>query len=136
MAATGPGRRPINKFQENIAVITGSLRLTVFVVAVLALFAGMGVSADYQSMTNEQLSAIRGTLGSAPPEERDAFRSEWTTRLEKMTPAEREQYIGTGPGRGNGLKDGTGSPGIGRGNGPGDGSGGGSGGNGNGKGRS
>ncbi len=88
-------------------MITKYLRITVFVAAVLALSAGLAFSADYQSMTNEELSAIRGTLGNVTPEEREAFHSEWTTRLDQMTPAEKEQYIGTGTGRGNGLMDGS-----------------------------
>ena len=131
------------------------LRFVIFVTAALVLSAGSCFAADYQSMTNEELSAVRGTLSTATQEERDAFHAAWTSRLERMTPAEREQLVGSGPGRGNGLKDGTGrsdgpgsgpgggnsnaGSGGGRGNGPGDGSGSGGGGNGggngNGKGR-
>ncbi len=94
------------------------LRLAVFVTGALVLSAGTCFSADYQAMTNEELSAIRGTHSNATQEERDAFRAAWTSRLDRMTPAERERFAGTGMGSGNGLKDGTGVSG-GPGSGPG-----------------
>jgi hypothetical protein len=94
----------------------------IVVIAVFGLWAGMGFAADYQAMTTAELNAIRGTHSNATPADRDAFRSEWTSRLDKMTPAEREQYVGSGPGKGRGLQDGTGRPealgnGVGGGNG-------------------
>ena len=58
------------------------------------LIASPVIGADYSSMTNEQLSALRGTFGTASPEEHAAFQQEWQSRLQEMTPAERQQYAG------------------------------------------
>ena len=69
---------------------------------------------DYQKMTTKELSELRGTMYNASQEDRDAFRAEWTKRLEQMTSEEKEQFLGAGGGRGkgsrmgNGLGDGSG----------------------------
>ena len=102
---------------------------------------------DYSAMSTEELSNLRGSMQTATPAERDAFHAEWTSRVEQMTPAERQEHMGPGKGihrtddsgemgtgRGNGPGDGSGSGGMGSGNGPGDGSGGGGMGSGNGNG--
>lgn len=105
----------------------------VFLMLVLLGFlAGIATAADYQSMTNEELSVIRNTLQNATQEERDAFHSEWSGRLEQMSPEEMASYSSAGPGKGNGLQDGSGDGegsgnGSGGGNGNGNGSGGGNG---------
>ena len=52
------------------------------------------MGADYSSMTNEELSALRGTMREAPQEEHAAFQQEWQDRLQQMTIAERQQYAG------------------------------------------
>jgi len=49
---------------------------------------------DYSSMSNEELSKIRGTLRSASQEDRNAFRSEWQQRIQAMTPEEQQLYMG------------------------------------------
>jgi hypothetical protein len=99
-------------------------------------------AADYKAMSTEELSNLRGTMQSAPQAERDAFRSEWNSRLDQMTPSERQNYMGSGKGmdeRGNpvhnggGMGSGSGS-GSGGSGGMGDGSGSGGGGMGSGSG--
>lgn len=68
-----------------------------------------GYSTDYKSMTNEELSAVRGNLYNATQDERDAFHKEWTSRFDNMSAAEKEKYANSAPGRGLGLKDGSGT---------------------------
>lgn len=66
-------------------------------------------AADYKAMSTEELSNLRGTMQSAPQAERDAFRSEWNSRLDQMTPSERQNYMGSRKGmdeRGNSVHDG------------------------------
>ena len=97
------------------------------------LGAGMIVSpvwaTDYSSMTNEELSALRGTMQNAAQEEHAAFQQEWQDRLQQMTPGERQQNSGRPA---NALQDGSRS-GVGAGsNGGGGNGGGGNGGGGNG----
>ena len=104
---------------------------------------------DYSTMSTTELSTLRGTMQSASQADRDAFHAEWMSRVEQMTPAERQQYMGqrkgmgmrstSGNGMGSGM-DGTsgsgmgsgmgGNSGGGMGGGSGSGSGGGSGGGG------
>lgn len=47
----------------------------------LLLLPAIGLSADYQSLTTEELSELRKTMYDAYQEERDAFRTEWKNRL-------------------------------------------------------
>ena len=49
---------------------------------------------DYSSMSNEELSAIRGTLRDADQTDRDAFRTEWLIRTKSMTPEEKQTIFG------------------------------------------
>ncbi len=87
-------------------------------------------AADYKAMSSEELSDLRGTMQSAPQAERDAFRSEWNSRLDQMTPSERQNYMGSRKGmdeRGNSVHEG-GRMGSGSGGGMGGGSGSGGGG--------
>ncbi|WP_163335769.1 hypothetical protein [Desulfopila sp. IMCC35008] len=126
-------------------------RVVVTTATVVFLTVGQGYSADYQSMTTEELSDIRGSLYNASQDERDAFHAEWNKRLDSMSAEERAQFAASGPGRGKGLQDGSGAGrqggageglgkgngnrgGDGTGNGGGRGNGGGQGGNGGGKG--
>ncbi len=53
-------------------------------IAVAGLMAG-----NYSQMTFEELNALRGTI---PVEERDAFRAEMQSRMQAMTPQERETF--------------------------------------------
>lgn len=50
-------------------------------------------SADYSTMSTQELSHLRGTMQSASQADRDAFDAEWRHRVERMTPAERQQYM-------------------------------------------
>jgi hypothetical protein len=97
------------------------------------LVAPLAMATDYSTMTTAELSEIRGTLYNATEEERMAFRQEWQSRLNEMTPAERQQYAGPPANAPRlGSQDGTGlGGGIGSGKGGGNN---GSGGNGNGNG--
>ncbi len=66
-------------------------------------------AADYKAMSTEDLSNLRGTMQSAPQAERDAFQAEWNSRLDQMTPSERQNYMGSRKGmdeRGNPVHNG------------------------------
>jgi hypothetical protein len=49
---------------------------------------------DFSSMTNEELSAMRGTVRDADQVDRDAFRAEWLNRTKSMTPEEKQRAFG------------------------------------------
>ena len=103
-------------------------KLLAVVSLILVLLPGGAISADYQSMTTQELSTLRGTMYNAPQEERDAFRAEWTKRLDEMSAEEKQQYLGPGGGRGKGNRSQAGlgdGSGRGRGGGQGNGQGGG-----------
>ena len=72
-----------------------------------AIFTLPAQSADYQSMTTEELSQIRGTLYNASQDEHNAFQEEWSKRLESMDSSERTKYSSSAPGNGKGLRDGS-----------------------------
>ena len=76
-------------------------------VLVLSLCAA-GSAADYQSMTTEQLSSLRGTMFDQPEAERDAFRAEWQKRIAQMSEEEKRNYFSSGSGRGAGGRTGDG----------------------------
>lgn len=84
-------------------------RVVVTTANLLFLAVGPVYAADYQSMTTEELSDIRGSLYNASQEERDAFHAEWSKRLDSMSADERAQFAASGPGRGKGLQDGSGA---------------------------
>ncbi len=63
---------------------------------------------DYSTMSTAELSKLRGTMQSASQADRDALHREWMSRVEKMTPAERQQYMGQGKGKGMGMGGGMG----------------------------
>jgi len=72
-----------------------SLQKTAILMSIMALSATtVWAATDYSAMSNEELSAVRGTLHSSSQEERNAFRTEWQQRVQKMTPEEQQQYIG------------------------------------------
>ena len=99
------------------------IALSLLLTLVILILAGQAMSADYQAMTTEQLSQLRGTMYNASEEERAAFRAEWTKRLNQMSAEERQQYLGADSGRGKGNRLGTGlGDGTGRGRGGGAGS--------------
>ena len=77
-------------------------------------------AADYESMSTQELSQLRGTMYNKSDEERDAFRSVWQQRINRMSEEEKAKYLGSGSGRGQGNRSGTGlgdGAGRGRGNG-------------------
>lgn len=86
---------------------------------VLTLLTG-AQAADYESMSTQELSQLRGTMYNKSDEERDAFRSVWQQRINRMSEEEKAKYLGSGSGRGQGNRSGTGlgdGTGKGRGNG-------------------
>lgn len=76
-------------------------KVTLIVLSAIAAFA-----ADYSTMTMEQMQAMRGTL---PVEERPAFQAEMQSRLQAMTPEERQAATSTMKQSKSGPMDGTGS---------------------------
>ena len=46
---------------------------------------------DYSSISDDELSALRGTIGRAGQEEKDAFRKEWRNRVRNMNQEERQK---------------------------------------------
>jgi len=74
------------------------MKKTVSRTIIALLAAGMlsipAFAADYSAMSNEELSALRGTMRTATDQERDAFRQEWQKRVHAMTPEEAEIYRG------------------------------------------
>jgi hypothetical protein len=94
---------------------------------------------DYSAMSTTELSKLRGTMQSASQADRDTFHAEWMSRVEQMTPADRQKYMSQGKHMGSGSGMGGNSGGghsggghSGGGNGGGGHSGGGNGGGGNG----
>ncbi len=75
-------------------------KMTTSLLAVLAVFtmSSSAFSADYTTMSTEELSNVRGTLYNATEAERNTFRNEWQKRINQMTPEERTQYMGSGKG--------------------------------------
>ena len=76
-------------------------------IAGLILLAFFSVSSyawatDYSTVSTEELSKLRGTMQSASQADRDALHTEWMSRVQKMTPAERQKYMGQGKGMGSG----------------------------------
>lgn len=64
------------------------------------------MAVDYSQMTMEELNALRGTVAV---EEQDAFKAEMQSRMQAMTPEERQIYRAErGNRKGQGLQDGSG----------------------------
>ena len=51
-------------------------------------------AADYESMSTQELSQLRGTMYNKSDEERDAFRSVWQQRINQMSEEEKANYLG------------------------------------------
>ena len=62
----------------------------------LALLATAAWSADYSSMSTDELFKLRGTLSQS---ERPAFKAEMQKRMQSMTPEQRQQMM-----QGRGIK--------------------------------
>ncbi len=60
------------------------------IILTLSLISVTLFATDFSKMNMEELNAMRG---SVPIEERDAFRAEMQSRLQAMSPEERQQYI-------------------------------------------
>ncbi|BCO08277.1 hypothetical protein GF1_06530 [Desulfolithobacter dissulfuricans] len=75
---------------------------------------------DYSSMSTDELAGLQGTMRQTTVEERNAFRDEWRSRLQQMSPEERQQYTSGTRGR---NRAGMGAENMGSGYGTGDGSG-------------
>ncbi len=70
-------------------------------------------SADYSSMSTDELLKLRGTLSQS---ERPAFKAEMQKRMQSMTPEQRQQMMqGRGMGQGKGMGQGRGMGGQGMG---------------------
>lgn len=79
---------------------------------IMAMVLGLGLlsspvwaATDYSSKTNEELAALRGSMRELSQEERDAFRTEWQSRVNSMTQEERQQAVGRPE---NAVRDGAG----------------------------
>lgn len=82
-------------------------------------------AANYSTMSTAELSKLRSTMQTASQADRDAFHAEWLRRVELMTPAERQEYMGQGKGMVTNGSSGHAAGNMGNGNGSGGGSGGG-----------
>jgi hypothetical protein len=85
-----------------------TMKKSFLVLCCLVMTAGAAWAVDYSKMSNDELSAKRGTMSSAGQEEWNAFHTEWWKRLSEMTPEERQKYMGPGKGRGMGRGKGMG----------------------------
>jgi len=61
---------------------------------VAGLLSFSALAADYSSMSTSELAALRGTMRDATSEDISAFRTEWQSRLQTMSPEERRTYSG------------------------------------------
>lgn len=91
----------------------------VIIPAILFLGITSALAADYSSMSTQELSDLRGTMFNAAKDDQDAFRAEWTKRVENMNEDDKAKYLSSGSGRGAGNRGGIGlgdGSGRGRGN--------------------
>ena len=72
-------------------------------VIILALLASVAWAVDYSQMSTEELMKMRGTISV---DERPAFRAEMQKRMQTMTPAQRQQFMQSSPGRGQSMGQG------------------------------
>ena len=86
-------------------------KMATSLLAILAAFtmSSSAFSADYTTMSTDELSNVRGTLYNATEAEKNTFRNEWQKRINQMTPEERTQYMGSGKGAGKGKGQGYGA---------------------------
>ncbi|MBC8209321.1 DUF1104 domain-containing protein [Methanococcoides sp. SA1] len=76
----------------------------------LALLASPVWSApDYSAMSNDEMAAMRGNMRDVSAEERASFQSEWQSRIQQMSPEERQKAVGRPD---NAPADGTGAGGV------------------------
>lgn len=62
------------------------------IILTLSLISLPAFALDYSSMETSELSALRGTMGNATSQEREAFRLEWQKRVSEMNSGEANQY--------------------------------------------
>jgi len=82
------------------------------VVLIVALLGVSVFATDFSQLTTDELFAMRGSVSA---EDRDAFKAEMQSRMQAMSPEERQAYTSQrrqGNGQGNGtmkrLRDGSG----------------------------
>lgn len=75
--------------RSNLTKKIGLMTLLISLVAIPAM-----AGTDYRGMTNAELSALRGTMWNASPEDHAAFRVEWQSRLNNMSVKDRQEYAG------------------------------------------
>lgn len=64
-------------------------------VAALCLGAGAAWAVtDFSAMTTEEMATRRGTMQQTESAEHQAFQEEWQKRLNKMSPEDRQKYMG------------------------------------------
>ena len=70
------------------------------VIILTALLASATWAVDFSQMSTEELMNMRGTISV---NERPAFRAEMQKRMQTMTPTQRQQFMQSSPGRGQGI---------------------------------
>jgi hypothetical protein len=73
------------------------------VIILTALLASATWAVDFSQMSTEELMNMRGTISV---NERPAFRAEMQKRMQTMTPTQRQQFMQSSPGRGQGMSKG------------------------------
>ena len=73
------------------------------VIILTALLASATWAVDFSQMSTEELMNMRGTISV---NERPAFRAEMQKRMQTMTPVQRQQFMQSSPGRGQGMGQG------------------------------
>ncbi|MFA7384058.1 MAG: DUF1104 domain-containing protein [Desulfurivibrionaceae bacterium] len=73
---------------------TTLFRLTTILAGSLLTATMAWAATDYHAMSNEELAAKRGSMKEATVEERNAFQNEWQSRVQKMSPEERQKAVG------------------------------------------
>ena len=78
------------------------------IIIAMSIVAVSLMATNYQSMTFDELNALRGTVAT---EDREAFRTEMRSRIDAMSETDRNAYIADRGmiGKGNGVQDGSGS---------------------------
>ena len=91
---------------------TGSKKLgAILAFSLLSAATLTWAATDYSAMTNDELAAKRGSMKQATVEERNAFQNEWQSRVQKMSPEEKQKAMGqpaNAPRDGSGQKNGQG----------------------------
>lgn len=73
------------------------------VIILIALLASASWAVDFSQISTEELMNMRGTISV---NEQPAFRAEMQKRMQTMTPVQRQQFMQSSPGRGQGMDKG------------------------------